>query len=427
MSVRKRTWVTRKGETKEAWIVDYSVNGSRHIETFERKKDADARKAQVTVDVGKGVHIAPNKTPIVKEAGGKWIEACKADGLERATWEAYEQHLRLHIVPYLGHLKLAQLTVPVVRQFRDDLRNGKPSPGEAAAREGGEKRSPAMTKRILVSLGTMLADAQERGLVATNVVRGMKRDGKRGKERRAERRQRGKLKLGVDIPDTKEINAIIATLSERWRPLIVTATFTGLRASELRGLKWSDVDLQRARLHVHQRADRYLKIGKPKSESGERTIPLPAPVVNMLREWKLKCPKGPLGLVFPSGAGEIEHHANILHRGFEPAQIAAGVTVPVLDDDGRPVKDEDGNRVVAPKYALHALRHYYASWCVSRRKDGGLELPLKVVQERMGHSSITITADLYAHLFEGDDDGTEMNEAMASFPALAATQTRHTA
>ena len=58
MSVRKREWITRKGERKEAWIVDYAVNGSRHLKTFERKKDADAYYAQVSVDVGKGVHVA---------------------------------------------------------------------------------------------------------------------------------------------------------------------------------------------------------------------------------------------------------------------------------------------------------------------------------------------------------------------------------
>ena len=73
MSVRKRKWLTRNGEAKEAWIVDYSVNGSRHIETFERKKDADAREAQVTVDVGKGIHIAPSKSPTVAQADRKSV------------------------------------------------------------------------------------------------------------------------------------------------------------------------------------------------------------------------------------------------------------------------------------------------------------------------------------------------------------------
>jgi integrase len=392
VSVRKRQWTTRKGEAKEAWIVDYSLNGSRHIETFTRKKDADAREAQVTVDIGKGTHIAPNKTPSVKEAGDLWIDACRAQNLEPSTIAAYEQHLRLHIVPHLGPLRLAQLTVPVVRQFWDDLLTGK---------QEGDKRSRMMAKRVLVSLGTMLSDAQERGLVATNVVRGMRRERKRGKERQAERRQRGKLKVGVDIPSREEVKSILDHVTDRWRPIIMTAAFTGLRASELRGLRWSDVDLAKGKLHVRQRADRYGEIGALKSESGERTVPLAPMVVNTLREWKLRCPKGEQELVFPTGAGEIEHHANILHRGFEPAQIAAGIVT----------KDKQ------PKYSLHALRHFYASWCINRRQDGGLELPMKMVQERLGHSTINLTADLYSHLFPSHDDGAEMKEAEKFFLA----------
>jgi integrase len=56
----------------------------------------------------------------------------------------------------------------------------------------------------------------------------------------------------------------------RWRPLIITAAFTGLRASELRGLRWSDVDLEEGRIHVRQRADRYHEMGMPKSGAGQR-------------------------------------------------------------------------------------------------------------------------------------------------------------
>jgi IS30 family transposase len=59
MSVRKCTWTTRKGETREAWIVDYiDQNCKRHIETLRRKKEAEARKAKVRIDIGKGVHLA---------------------------------------------------------------------------------------------------------------------------------------------------------------------------------------------------------------------------------------------------------------------------------------------------------------------------------------------------------------------------------
>jgi integrase len=387
LAVRKREWTTRRGEKREAWIVEYSVNGARHIETFARKKDADSRRDEVGVNVRKGTHIAPHKTPTVRQAGENWLTACKTEGLQEATIAGYEQHLRLHIVPRLGDLKLAQISVPILRQFKDRLLT------DGCSRD--------MVRRVLISFGTMLADAQERGDVATNAVRGMKRE----RRRKQKTDQRRKLKVGVDIPTTKEINAIIAKLADRWRPIIVTAIFSGLRASELRGLTWDSIVWKEHALTVEQRADRRKKIDAPKSEAGERTVPLPKLVINMLREWKARCPKGDLNLVFPSGAGEIEHHANILHRGFEPAQIAAGV----VDKDGK------------PKYALHALRHYYASLLCNREVDGGLELPMKIVQERMGHSSITITANVYGHLFPSDNGNDGLDDAMKSFPSLRAT------
>ena len=64
---------------------------------------------------------------------------------------------------------------------------------------------------------------------------------------------------------------------------MLAAIFTGLRASELRGLRWDDVDLKRGELHVRQRADRYGVIGKPKSAAGERTIPMPVRTKNLVR------------------------------------------------------------------------------------------------------------------------------------------------
>ena len=393
MSVRKRKWVTRRGEEKEAWIVQYSDrDGVDRIKTFERKRDADAYHAIVRVNVRAGVHTSGKAT--VTEAGGKWLDDAE-DRLERATVESYRQHFDDHIVPYIGGLKLSQLTVPRVREFMDTLRS--------------EKRSPAMIKKVIGDLGSILADAQERGLVAQNVVRSLSPHKKR---KQSERRQDVKLKIGVHIPSPEEIRAIVAHLKGRWRPLLLTAIFTGLRASELRGLKWADIDLKKAELHVCQRADRYNAIGQPKSASGQRTLPLPPIVVHTLREWKLVCPKSEKQLVFPNGAGGVENLSNIHTRGLAPALIAAGVTEPVEDANGKMKRDEDGKPVMEAKYTgLHALRHFYASWCINRKSDGGLELPMKVVQHRLGHSSIQMTSDVYGHLFPRGDDGAELAEA----------------
>ena len=180
----------------------------------------------------------------------------------------------------------------------------------------------------------------------------------------------------------------------------MTAIFTGLRASELRGLRWADIDLAKGELHVRQRADKYSVIGKPKSESGERSVPLTPIVVNTLREWKLPhVQRARVGLSSGEQVALIEHHKNIVERGLVPTLIAAGVAV----DEER----ADGTAIKRAKYTgLHALRHFYVSWCINRRMDGGLELSAKVVQERLGHSSIMMTLDVYGHLFpRGDDFG----------------------
>jgi integrase len=408
MSVRKRIWKTAKGVEKEAWVVDYvdrSEGGQRRLKSFAKKKDAMAFAAQATVEIRAGVHTADSNSKTVAEGGELWIQTGEAKGLERATLAAYRQHLDLHIKPYLGAVKLSQLSAPMVRDFEDKLAAG-------AMPNGAEPqpRSAAMIRKIRVSLSSLISDAQERGLVARNVVRDLRSTRRRGAERRAERRQKGKLKIGVDIPTREEIKAIVGAAQGRWRPILLTAIFTGLRASELRGLRWADVDLAKGELHVRQRADRYSAIGKPKSESGERTVPLTPIVMNTLREWKLACPKSEQDLVFPSSGGIVEHHSNIVTRGLAPAQIAAGVTVTE--------KGPDGAAIVRAKYTgLHALRHFYASWCINCRADGGLELPPKVVQERLGHSSIMMTMDVYGHLFPRGDDSAELAAAERSLLA----------
>jgi integrase len=397
MKVKKRFWTTSKGERKEAWIVDYTDQaGKRHIKTFAKKKAADSFAATANVEVRAGIHTPDSASKTIAEAGRLWIETGEQAGLERATLEAYRQHLRLHINPYLGNLKLSQLSAPMVREFEDKLARGDMPEGAAP-----QPRSRAMVRKVRVSLSSLLSDAQERGLVSRNVVRELRRSRKGGKERQAEKRQKGKLKVGVDIPTPNEIRAIVGAAEGRWRPILLTAIFTGLRASELRGLRWKDVDLDKRELHVRQRADRYSGIGKPKSESGERTVPLTPTVANTLREWKLACPKSEAGLVFPSTGGRIEHHKNIVERGLIPTLVKAGVTV----------------NEHAKYTGLHAFRHFYASWCINRRAEGGLELPGKVVQERLGHSSITMTMDVYGHLFPRGDDSEELAAAERSLLA----------
>jgi integrase len=386
-------------------VVDYvDTTGKRRLKTFPRKKEADAFAATAAVEVREGVHVADSASATVAQAAGFWIASAEAAGLERATISNYRTHVDLHIKPFIGSVKLTALNVPAARAFEDQLRKA--------------GRSPDLIRKVMVSMGSLLADALERGLVGRNIMREMK--GRRKGEKRIEERHKGRLKIGVDIPTRHEVKALVEALQGRWRPLLLTAIFTGLRASELRGLRWKDVDLDKKEIRVHQRADRFNDIGSPKSISGERTVPAPPLVINALREWKLVCPKKDTGkldaagekvlvldLVFPNGSGNVEQLNNILRRGLHPTMMAAKVTWKKLGDDGEWIEK--------PKYTgMHALRHFYASWCINRKADGGLELPAKVVQERLGHSTIAMTMDTYGHLFPRGDDAEELAAAERS-------------
>ena len=395
-SIRKRSWQTKRGELKSGWQVDYAdQHGFRRRKMFSHKKNADAFALTAQLEVRDGTHVAESDSLTVAEAGENWIETAQAvdePPLEPTTLEQYRQHLDLHIVPIIGKVKLAKLNVPVIRDFADKLR--------AAG------RSSTMVKYVIRSLGSLLADAQERGNIVRNPVhemRSRRHQRKNGRERRG-----NNLDIGVDIPTPEEIKLILQAVTGKDRVFLLTAVFSGLRASEMRGLPWKDINLRKGELKVTQRADRHRKIGPPKTEAAQRTIPLPPPVISALREWRLACPKGPLDLVFPNGKGNVEFHINIIQRVFWPAQLTAGVVVKTTDT-------KQGSPSLAPKYAgLHSLRHFYASWCINRKTDGGLELPPKVVQYRCGHSSITVTMDTYGHLFPRSDDTAELAEAASS-------------
>jgi integrase len=366
--VRKRTWTNSKGP-QTAWVADYfDQAGKRHIKTCGTKKEAAAWLVNAQGEVVRGVHTAENASITVAEAAELWIGKSELENLERSTLRQYRNHVDLHIVPLIGATKLARLSAPTIEAFRDDLlRNG----------------SRAMARKVLASLKSILGEAQRRGLIAHNAAQPVKVDVKK--------RDKGKLAVGRDIPSKEEVQTILSSAAGRWRPFFVTAIFTGMRASELRGLTWDDVDFKSNVLHVRQRANLWGEIGAPKSAAGTREIPMAPMVVNALREWRLACPRqkpaegdgeGRLWLVFPNGNGRVESHANIANRGFYALQITAGMVAA----DGK------------SKYGLHALRHFFASWAIEQCFSP------KRVQALLGHSSIQMTFDVYGHLFPSLED-----------------------
>jgi integrase len=373
--VRKRKWVSN-GEAKTAWVVDYRDPTGRHIQTFRTKKDADAYAIQVGHDIREGIHTSRSASITVAAAAELWLKAAELNGLERSTLKQYRAHVKHHIAPLLGLVKLADVSTPRIQRFADALND------RLSAADSEKRLSRSMARKVLTSLKSILREAQRQGQIAKDPARPV--------AIKVPKRGTVKVRAGRDFPSKAEANAILAKAAGRLRPLIVTAIFTGMRASELRGLRWADVDLDAKVVQVRQRADAWGSMGAPKSEAGERDIPLTPMVVNALREWKLACPKGELDLVFPTSTGQVQALSNIANRGWYPLLVAAGI----VDEHCK------------ARYGFHTLRHFFASWMI----DAGT--PIKRLQAMLGHSTMAMTSDTYGHLFP-DPEGDQQRMAAA--------------
>lgn len=353
MTIRKRNWIASDGTEKQAWLVDYrDQSGKRRAKQFSRKKDAEAWQVGAAWQVSQGTHTADSQSITVEQAGKLWIETVTLKGREATTIAAYDQHVRLHINPLCGAVKLSRLTKPNVIAYRNQWMKDLSAP---------------MASRVLKSLRMLIKDAQERGLVAQNVALGVTVD------------SGGRSRTQAVIPPKKALAAILGhSGDDQAHALHCLAIFAGLRASELRGLTWQAIDISGAMVAVIQRADAKNNIGPPKSKAGRRTIPLPNMALQALRKWKLACPPSPLDLVFPSPSGKVMSHPAMLQGISGPVQIACGLKTP------------DGEK---PLYGLHAFRHACASLWIEQNVSP------KRIQTWMGHSSIQVTFDTYGHLF----------------------------
>jgi len=333
--------------------------------------------------------VPASKSLTIAEAADNWIAYVKGEGRERTTIDSYELHLRLYIRPLLRDVKLAEFTTPAAEAFRDKLLRPKP--------EGGCGLSRPMARKVLGSLKMLLGDAVRRGHAPFNAAAPTKiATDKRGKK---------KLQAGRDFPLTTEVGRIVAAAPDvKARALLMVLAFCDLRGSEIRGLPWTSVTLGKneGTLAIEQRADRFGTIGPPKSEAGYRTIPFGPQVANALRQ--LKAQSAGRKLVFGTENDKPDSHSNLVQRIFQRAQIEAGVVC------------ESGK---AKYLGLHTLRHFAASFMLHRREDGGLGVTLKQTQERLGHATLAMTADLYGHLLPVEDDSAGLAAAERHLFAVA--------
>lgn len=194
------------------------------------------------------------------------------------------------------------------------------------------------------------------------------------------------------ILDSDEITRLLDAALPRFRPLLATAMFTGLRQGELLGLRWQDVDLDAGVVHVRGQLDRDRRLVEPKTPESVREVVLMPALARVLREHQLASPfSRPEHFVFSTERGGPMLWRNVTRRAF-----AAAVERAELEANGK------------RRPTFHDLRRTFGSLLIYQGED------VVYVSRQMGHSSPKVTLDIYARLFNAREQAERARARMES-------------
>ncbi|MDG4821898.1 tyrosine-type recombinase/integrase [Asanoa sp. WMMD1127] len=389
-----------------SWRFEASAgaNGKRRQfgkDGYKSVKDAAEARAETVRRHATGT--LPSDT---KKTLGEWLPEwldgkIKRDEIEDTTARGYADNIKNHLVPKLGHRKLAELRgLDITRAYAEIQRERREEIAAAEAKNkihkdeaervnakrkaAGKIRmvapkrvavprpiSSASVARIHACLSGSLKSAVKAGLIPRNVAM----------DAELPRVDRHK----VTPPEPEQYAALLDRIvNERLFPLVVVAGYSGLRRGELAGLKWEDVSLKTGRLVVRRQR---VSVGyqvverEAKTEAGQdRVVYLDADARKDLSAWRAKQAKERLAW------GTDYHDAGYIFT----------------REDGTPYHPDYITKVVSrllrraniPAAKLHALRHFRAAWLISMGTD------IAVVSKTLGHKSIAITSDIYGSLQE---------------------------
>lgn len=339
------------GKDKYRW---YSVKGT--------KKQAEAKLAELLNSMNQGAYVEPSRLT-VGEYLKKWLAEAAKPTVKPKTYEWYRQTCELHLIPELGKIPLARLRpLDLQSYFTRAL---------SFHQRGKEKRpllSPTSVRGHYRILHRALEQAVRWGLVARNVADAIDPP-------RAERKEMRTLDRD------QAVQFLQAARETDHYPLYLAAVTTGMRQGELLALQWADVDLKAGTASVRRtlrRASDPPVFDTPKSAKGVRQIVLLTELVTELRRLRKvqaadRLRLGPeyhdYGLIFAQPDG----------RPLSPRTI--------YDEFKRLL-----SRAKLPPIRFHDLRHTHASLMLAQGVN------LKVVSERLGHSTVAITGDIYSHV-----------------------------
>jgi integrase len=356
---------TRQGTTWQ-YVVDLGLDGNGRRRQFRRRGFPTKTAAQQAMLEAQSLQLRgelanPGRRTLENYLT-QWLDAVQAS-LEPAAWTNYRNCLRLYVLPRLGHVQLGLLTPLTLSSMYAEL-----------LRSGGRKGrplSPTSARLVRGVVRKALNDAVQWGLLGTNPAL------------RASVPKRRRVQLRVWSPEEAAV-FVAAVGNDRLAACWLLALTAGLRRGELAGLRWEDLDLDRAalRVAVQRTTDSdYNVVSKEPKASSRRGIALAEQMVLVLRRHRVRQAQerlaaGPAwhdtGLVFVDELGRGYHPQRITDL-FQEASAAAGL----------------------PRIRLHDLRHTSATLALV----AGVHP--KIVQERLGHASIGMTLDIYSHVLAG--------------------------
>jgi integrase len=312
--------------------------------------------------------------PRFAEVGEEWLAL--QTHLRPRVHELYTTALRRHLVPRIGHKSIADVNEDVIAAVIAEL--------EAEGLSGWTIRG------ILVPLGRVLAYAARRRLIADNPIRRLDRN---------ERPRVARREMRILRPD--EINSLLVMAIPAYRPVLATAVFTGLRQGELLGLRWADIDFDRALVHVRRQLDRSGNYVEPKTPQALRSVVLMPSLGDLLCEHSHRGKHfGPTDPVFATQTGRPMCFRNVTRRG-----LAAAIEKAQLNRSGE------------PRLRFHDLRHTYASLLIAQ----GLNVVF--VSRQLGHASASFTLNVYGGLFDREEHARRAREGLeADFGKILARQ-----
>jgi integrase len=380
-------------------------DGRRRWKTVEGDlKAAQKARADISTRIDKGERVAPTRATIA-EVAPEALAA--APDLRPRTRERYESALATHVLPRLGRVRVSELRKHHVAGLIASMRSGvyyvrqdergklvpASQEGRLVAVNHGRPAAGWTIRGTLSPLSLIMEYAIEEGMAAANPVAQLRG----GKGRRSGLPPVSGREMRTLERD--EIPRLLKAAPDRYRALLATAVFTGLRLGELLGLTWADVDLEAGFVRVQKQLGRSGERVEPKTKQAKRDVVIFGALGKVLAEHKLRSGfSQPGDFVFASDseAGMPLQPSNVRRRGLAKAVADAG-----LDGEGR------------PKLRWHDLRHTAASLLIAEGLD------VVFVSRQLGHANPSITLSVYAHLFDRVRHAERTRDALeASFGTL---------